>query len=252
MLHEAGYFLGQDTNNGAEYKALILALRYASDLTADHVTIRSDSELLVRQITGEYRVKSPSLAKLHEQVQLLLLRLPRWQIRHVRREDNRRADWLANQAMDRLQDVIITDVNGGRTAAQADESSESAAQPGGVAQKKTGSAAPNADDMKRDNPATPMALSDQRTVQVTIARRPPEGACPVNAYPGGAFEVNTTMPPGVCIYAAAAMLPTILAMRGTTGGDFTNVPAMTVRCGNPACGAQFTLAPAIHRNGRPK
>lgn len=255
VLHEAGYFLGQDTNNGAEYKALILALQYISDLPAEHVAIQSDSELLVRQITGEYRVKSPSLAKLHEQVQLLLLRLPRWHIRHVRREENRRADWLVNQALDRQQDVVVTDTDG-RAAGAATEpgddetqnsgasSAEGAAQPGSTV---SGAGAAN-----RDNSRTPAAVSDQRIVQVAIARRPNEGGCPVNAYPGAGFEVDATMPPGVCVYAAAAMLPTILAMRGTAGGDFAHVPAMTVRCGNPTCGAQFTLAPAIHRNGKPK
>lgn len=252
LLHEAGYFLGEDTNNGAEYKALILALQYVEKLTVVHVAIRSDSELLVRQITGEYRVKSPTLAKLHEQVQMLLLRMPRWQIRHVRREENRRADWLANQALDHSHDVIAFDANDTNaspppsTTSDSDESGEPA-----EAKKPTKRRASTRKAQANATEADVAPLfADRRIVNVTISRRPAAGACPVDAFSGNGFSVDAALPAGVCVYAANAMLPTILAMRGTSGGDFANVPAMTVRCGNPNCGAQFVLSPAVHQNGK--
>lgn len=123
-LYEAGFFLGPLTNNAAEYHALIRALRRAADCGEQPLTIRSDSELLVRQITGEYRVKSASLAELYEQVQRLLLRIACWSIVHVPRAQNRRADELANLAMDRERDVVIADAGrriDPRDAASADD-----------------------------------------------------------------------------------------------------------------------------------
>lgn len=93
---------------------------------------------------------------------------------------------------------------------------------------------------------------DHRVIAVKIIRRPADGACPVNAYAGEAFAVDAVLPAGLCIYAANAILPTILAMRGTTGSDFANVPAMTIRCGSPNCGAQFLISPAISKNGKLK
>jgi ribonuclease HI len=77
------------------------------DARGSAVTIHSDSELLVRQLTGQYQVKSATLAPLFHQVQTLLLKLGRWTIRHVPREENQRADQLANLAMDQRRDVVV-------------------------------------------------------------------------------------------------------------------------------------------------
>ena len=93
-------YIGEATNNVAEYRALLLALRKAKGLKPREVTVFSDSELLVRQLRGEYRVKSPELQKLYRAVRSLLASFPSFQIEHIGREQNRRADELANLAID--------------------------------------------------------------------------------------------------------------------------------------------------------
>jgi ribonuclease HI len=93
-------FLGSATNNVAEYQALIIALQVSLELGADQVEIRTDSQLLARQWSGAYRVQSPGLAPLMEQARLLAGRLRSCKIVHVPREHNRRADALANRAID--------------------------------------------------------------------------------------------------------------------------------------------------------
>lgn len=105
VLHEAGLYLGQATNNVAEYRGLLAGLKAAAGLGAAEVQVVSDSELLVRQMTGEYRVKNKGLAPLAEQARRLAGRFAACSFRHVRREDNVRADRLVNQALDRRCDV---------------------------------------------------------------------------------------------------------------------------------------------------
>ena len=93
-------FLGKTTNNVAEYKALILGLTKALELGVRHLEARLDSELLVKQLNGQYRVKSPHLKPLYEQARDLLQRFESRTIIHVRREFNSEADRLANLAID--------------------------------------------------------------------------------------------------------------------------------------------------------
>ncbi len=93
-------YLGAATNNVAEYKALICALRYALAADATRVEICSDSELVVRQMNGQYRVKHPGLHLLHREALGLASRLASVTFRHVPREQNREADRLANRAVD--------------------------------------------------------------------------------------------------------------------------------------------------------
>lgn len=97
-------FLGKQTNNIAEYEALILALKAAVKKLGSPlkgVLVRMDSELIVRQMKGEYRVKNIELKKQHERVRRLLdMAFPDVRFEHVRREENTRADALANEAMD--------------------------------------------------------------------------------------------------------------------------------------------------------
>jgi len=93
-------YLGKATNNVAEYQALLHGLRYAISRGAARVEVYSDSELLVRQIEGRYRVKSPGLQPLHREAQGLLARFERSRVAHVPRERNREADALANRAVD--------------------------------------------------------------------------------------------------------------------------------------------------------
>jgi ribonuclease HI len=93
-------YLGHATNNVAEYQALLHGLRFALACGVPRVEVYSDSELLVRQIDGRYRVKSPGLLPLHREAKGLLARFERARVVHVPRERNREADALANQAVD--------------------------------------------------------------------------------------------------------------------------------------------------------
>lgn len=93
-------YLGHQTNNVAEYAALLAALRYAVANGIATLEIRSDSELLVRQIDGRYRVKNLALQRLHGAAIALMRRVGRVTVDHVRREQNKDADRLANVAMD--------------------------------------------------------------------------------------------------------------------------------------------------------
>ncbi len=93
-------YLGRATNNVAEYQALLHALRFALARGAREVEVFSDSELLVRQIGGRYRVRNPGLAPLFQEARQLLGRFDRARVSHVPREQNREADALANRAVD--------------------------------------------------------------------------------------------------------------------------------------------------------
>lgn len=100
-LAELSEFLGIRTNNFAEYSGLLAALEFA--LRYDHPRLRviSDSELMVKQIKGQYKVKSPDLRPLYEEAKRRIEGLDFFQIQHVLRNKNREADRLANEAMDR-------------------------------------------------------------------------------------------------------------------------------------------------------
>ncbi len=93
--------IGRGTNNVAEYYALIAALDYAQTHRISKLRVRSDSELLVRQMKGHYRVKSFALRQLHERARRLAASLAYFAIEHVPREQNREADRLAHEALDR-------------------------------------------------------------------------------------------------------------------------------------------------------
>ncbi len=99
-LKEVKCFLGMTSNNVAEYRALILSLEKALELGARSVSIFLDSELVVRQIRGEYRVREPHLKTLHQKAEEILNQFSYYRIVHIPREENRRADQLANEAID--------------------------------------------------------------------------------------------------------------------------------------------------------
>jgi ribonuclease HI len=100
VLDEFHGAVGIATNNVAEYNGLLAALRWAVDHGARHLRIRSDSQLLVRQMLGEYKVKHPGLKPLVAQARMLIGELDTVQFEHVRREENTEADRLSNVAMD--------------------------------------------------------------------------------------------------------------------------------------------------------
>ncbi len=98
-VRELSVYLGEATNNVAEHCALILALQEALKQGSRKVAVFSDSELLVRQVNGEYRVKDKQLQWLHVLIRQLIEAFSHFEIRHVPREENRQADRLANRAV---------------------------------------------------------------------------------------------------------------------------------------------------------
>jgi ribonuclease HI len=100
VVAERSETIGVATNNVAEYKALLAGIELAAEHGASELELVGDSELIVKQVRGEYRVKDAGLKPLHAEVMAALSGFDAWTIRHVRREENKRADELVNQALD--------------------------------------------------------------------------------------------------------------------------------------------------------
>jgi ribonuclease HI len=100
VIYEASRCLGVNTNNEAEYMALIAALEYLKESRIGEAEFLLDSELVVRQLQGRYRVKEPRLQQLYARATMLLNAVPKHSFRHVPRKQNARADELANEALD--------------------------------------------------------------------------------------------------------------------------------------------------------
>ncbi len=104
-LQAKAFFLGRTTNNVAEYTGVVKALEAAKHTGAEEVLVFSDSELLVKQVNGEYKVKSSQIRPLFRQTVDLLNEFESWKVQHVTREKNREADKLVNQALNLEQNV---------------------------------------------------------------------------------------------------------------------------------------------------
>lgn len=100
VVDEAKDTIGVATNNVAEYRAVLLGLRRAKELGADEVEVVNDSELVAKQITGDYKVKHPDMKPLYLEAMAALREFDRWSIRSVPRAQNAAADALVNQALD--------------------------------------------------------------------------------------------------------------------------------------------------------
>jgi probable phosphoglycerate mutase len=100
-------FIGENTNNFAEYQGLLAALEYALSHGYPRLRVLTDSELMARQISGRYKVRSPDLKPLYDKAREMIARLESFSIRHVYREQNREADRLANKAMDDAERGIV-------------------------------------------------------------------------------------------------------------------------------------------------
>lgn len=216
-LFEAGYFLGRMTNNSAEYYGLIRALDVLSAWPDAELTILADSELLVKQITGEYRVKSPQLAGLFEDAQRRLLRRDHWRIQHVRRAHNARADELANRAMDAEKDVVVVD-------------------------RRPGAAPPKPGNGDGSTPESGEAAATLPTVIATCTSSAESPPCYTACKAGAKYEFSAVAPEGICLDALSSMLHTVLSLRDTRLAADEPVPALTIRCFKPGCGAVFELA----------
>lgn len=200
---EAGQHLGIATNNVAEYEGLLRALRAAAENGATSVKIISDSQLLVRQLRGEYRVRSADLRPLYEQVMAMLKRLTRWEVRHVTREHNQRADGLVNRALDAKRDLVIANA---------------APHSPNVPAAEIGAQAAGASQWPR--------------WAVRYAQQPPH-PCPLSGIQNVSFRFGPDTPSGMCIFAAQAVL---------NSGVLNGSPAAReLRC--PRCGVQMQLVP---------
>jgi len=100
VVAEGSERIGRRTNNQAEYEALLRALRAARDLGLDEIDVRGDSQLVVKQLRGEWNTNDPDLKELRVTARELLRGFERWDVEHVPREINERADDLANEALD--------------------------------------------------------------------------------------------------------------------------------------------------------
>jgi ribonuclease HI len=100
VVESVGETIGTATNNVAEYRALLRGLELAAAHGATELELIGDSELVVRQIEGRYKVKHEGMKELHAQAKAALAGFDRWSIRHVRRAENADADRLVNQALD--------------------------------------------------------------------------------------------------------------------------------------------------------
>ena len=100
VLEERGETIGRATNNVAEYRALLLGIEMAAAHGASELELIGDSELVVRQVEGRYKVKDATMRELHTEVKRALQPFESWSIRHVRREQNADADRLVNEALD--------------------------------------------------------------------------------------------------------------------------------------------------------
>jgi ribonuclease HI len=100
VIAERGERIGRATNNVAEYRALLAGIALAAEHGASEVELIGDSELVVRQVEGRYKVKDGTLRELHAEVKRALAGLDSWSIRHVKRAQNAEADRLVNAALD--------------------------------------------------------------------------------------------------------------------------------------------------------
>ena len=100
MLVEEGRYIGEATNNVAEYRAVLLGLELARSLGAGAVEVVNDSELVARQIGGQYKVKNPGLRPLWQEAMAALREFDSWSVKNVPRALNARADELVNEALD--------------------------------------------------------------------------------------------------------------------------------------------------------
>jgi probable phosphoglycerate mutase len=151
-----GRYIGRATNNVAEYRGLITALQEAKKLGARKVIIRGDSELIIKQMKGEYKVRHPQLKPLYDEARRLLREFEAHKIEHNLRHKNELADKLANLAMDRRADV--TDANG-RAAARSPKTAEPPPSPTPAPVSDPAPATPAEPPLPLDlpSPATPAA-----------------------------------------------------------------------------------------------
>ncbi len=190
---ERGYYLGKATNNHAEYMGLIRGLEACLELGVRRVSVFADSLLMIQQVNGEYRVKSPALKPLHERATALLARFGGWSAQHIARGLNTGADRLANLAMDRKEDVAFESPQW----APPIEGPGTGAVPG-----DSPTAAARARSEPRDEPR-----NEARAISARLEFRDASGLqCPHPHTSGQAFSLGPATPQGLCLHAAGAAI----------------------------------------------
>lgn len=106
LIEEHGEYLGEKTNNQAEYQAILYAVKRARELRVAHLDCFLDSELIVKQIAGEYRVKNKALRVLFDEVKKYACKFEKITFQHVPRDENKEADRLVNEAIDSGAGVV--------------------------------------------------------------------------------------------------------------------------------------------------
>jgi ribonuclease HI len=245
VILAAGLFLGHKTNNEAEYTGLLQGLELLAAAGARHVIIRSDSELLVRQMQGAYRVKAPNLKPLFDRAGSRAARFDKCEFQHVPRERNKDADRLANLAMDAVADVVEVDTLGlfakvARPSVTATPAPLFPSQPGPAASR---SLQPGSASSQRGAPApTPVSQTPSRgDISLRVVKPPKPGICPAHMRAGAVFVFTDVVPAGLCVDACATAIDAVAALRSVLQDGGGPLEPMTVTCQRPDCGAVFQL-----------
>ncbi len=238
-LYEVGYYLGRMTNNVAEYYGLLRALDHVESLRPQSVLFRSDSELMVRQLEGRYRVRNASLRPLYEEARQRLDRLHDWRIEHIKRASNSRADELANLAIDAGADVLGPDFaephvfeNTG-DGDQPDNFQADSSPPRGLAATPAGNQGAPTSQRSAPAPAAPAASVPMWHAWL---EEPAGRQCPAPPNAGARVQIGPKAPGQFCMFAAAAALNECLAQH------IGNEPkAGHTQC--PVCAAKIRIEP---------
>lgn len=244
----AGLFLGHKTNNEAEYAGMLAALDLLRAAGVDEAIVRSDSELLVRQMRGQYRVKAANLKPLYEQASDRVAEFKRVTFEHVPRERNRDADGLANQSMDAVGDVIeVDELN---LAATLNRPAPSPTAPKGTAEQTARRSTPGrtASSPAAPRPADTAASAKRQSsataagkITLAVVKAPKAAACPANMRAGQTFAFSDITPAGLCVEACAAVIDAVASLRSMRETGASSQGPMVVTCQRPGCGAVFEL-----------
>jgi uncharacterized repeat protein (TIGR04076 family) len=205
VVFAGGFFLGNTTNNQAEYQSLLKVLDLFEKAGAQDIAVFTDSELMVRQINNQYAVKSKPLKNLYNQAQQKLEAFDQWEVQYIPRSQNRQADKLVNRTLNAGREVIVTDILGlvGR---------------------------------KIDRPKS-VSPTGPAIVEVFVLKSPAKQSCPANMKRGQLFIFDKMAPAGFCTHACAAVVEVVLALQE----EKTTDSSMTVRCPKDDCGAVFEI-----------
>lgn len=221
MVLAAGFYVGRTTNNQAEYQGLLHALKLLETAGVKQIEVVSDSELMVRQVNGQYKVRSPDLRPLYEEAMAGLGGF-QWRMRHTLREGNTDADGLANDAMDARGNVIKIDSRG----LLKSKATPAAAVAGTVVE--TPAPAPM--------PTVVAVPGRTHSVIGRIVVPPAPRQCPAGLKRGQTFEFGHATPEGCCLQLCAAVIPAVLAAQPVLQ---TTPPR--IKCGKAGCGASIEL-----------